>query len=522
MTRVHGACDCSLAIQARADKRFSQFVVDGEWITDHTAPQETDEHNNINNVLLPEEMTTKPPSGAFVSGVTPQSTTAALAGQVPKESGRGAKDSPPETPFHDAQEFSVNPIPASSGIGNPITLRPGEKVPDPSTFTKTKDPQEFGVNPIPASSGIGNPVNLRPGEKVPDPSTFTKNTVDSTVTTDKASYENGPTAPKSSDAPPAIAGGAFGVLPPVSKSTIPESSLPMGSSATSGGDPALIQSAGAGSTTAALAGQVPKEPRGVPQVVSDEPPSLQSAGAGSTTAALAGQVPKEPRGVPHIVSESQEEAGVGPEASANAEAVKEKSAVEQELEKKIPEEAPTTEGSKGASTGKLHEGESSCDIFYAETIILGTAIAPTVPDTVQKSIAEANMSPEAAADTTEVAKKGQVESELLKSTSPTEQSGTPAPSNTAATSETAPTTAPSTTAASGPDKARLESRDISPLSHPTGGPSVTTGVSSGPTPTKSTATNSSASASAEKKSKRSSGFFGKLKAKFDHKDKDKK
>ena len=224
----------------------------------------------------------KPPTagGAFVSGVGPQSTTAQLAGQVPKEHAkRDSQNSPPETPFHDAQEFSVNPIPATSGIGNPISLKPGEKVPDPSTLTK--------------------------------------NTVDSTATTDKASYENGPAAPPSGDAP-AVQGGMFGI-PPVTGNMIPESSLPMGGSGNTGND----------------AG-----------------PFVQSAGAGSTTAALAGQVPLEPRGVPEMVSESQKEAGTGPEASANAEAVKEKAAVEKELEKNIPEEPATTGGTEGSGMRK--------------------------------------------------------------------------------------------------------------------------------------------------------------------------
>ena len=234
-------------------------------------------------------MTMKPSgAGAFVSGVTTQSTTAQLAGQVPKESSKGAQvgvgGSPPDTPFHDAQEFKVDPIPATAGIGNPI--------------------------------------NLRPGEKVPDPSTFNSNTINSTVTTDKASYENGPSTTSSSQ-PSAAAGGAFGVLPVRTGQMIPESGLPMGNQASQGVGP-----------------------------------TVQSAGAGTSTAALAGLVPKEPRGVPEIVQESQQAAEVGPEASANPEAVAEKSAMEKELEGKLPKDAatsgtiindtPTTDAAAGA------------------------------------------------------------------------------------------------------------------------------------------------------------------------------
>lgn len=231
----------------------------------------------------------KPPTagGAFVSGITPQSTTAQLAGQVPKESEKslkgGSEVSQPETPFHDAQEFKVDPIPATSGIGNPVTLQPSEKVPPPSSLTK--------------------------------------NTVNSTVTTDKASYEKGPGAAGQGQTT-ATQGGAFGVLP-VTGQIIPESGLPMG-----------------------------------PQSTEGTGPSVRSVGAGATTAALAGQVPKEPRGVPEVVEKSQAEAGVEPEASANPEAVAEKRAVEKELEGKLPKEAviagtmiiadpPTTNSTEG-------------------------------------------------------------------------------------------------------------------------------------------------------------------------------
>ena len=189
---------------------------------------------------------------------------------MPKESSKAIKTggSPPDTPFHDAQEFKVDPIPATAGIGNPVSLRPGEKVPAANTLTQ--------------------------------------HTVNSTVTTDKASYENGPSTGTQGSAS-AISGGAFGILPVTSGQIIPESGLAMGSQDTKGISP-----------------------------------HIQSAGAGTTTAALAGQVPKEPRGVPEIVKESQQEAGVAPEASANPEAVLEKKAVEKELAGKLPKEAATT------------------------------------------------------------------------------------------------------------------------------------------------------------------------------------
>lgn len=640
-----------------------------------------------------------------MSNVTPQSTTAKLAGNVPKESSRdqtsnsdsaGFPGAFPETPGQEPSNFSVDPIPATSGVGNPVNLRPGEKVPDPSTLTsntisstvhddptlaktaqdsqvpardqtnfsvdpipatsgsgnpvnlrpgeKVPDPstltsntisstvrddpsnaettqssqQSFGVSPLPATSGIGNPIQVRPGESLPDPSTYTQNTIKSTVTTDKDSYENGSGAPqlpnvvtpqKERDA---AGGGLFG-LPPVSGTMIPESSLPMGSDTLFGQDPGVtIQSSGPNSTTAALAGQVPLEPRSVPKGADkslgpDSDPTIQSVGASSSTAALAGQVPLEPRtvpkgsgtspgqdpnftiqsvgansttaglagqvpleprGVPQVVQDSQHEAGFAPEASANSEAVREKSAVEKELGSKVREEPPTSEdiggqtaggNSTGGSTSLPSRGVPTSVQQSIDDINKGTAIAPTVPGIVQESIAASHLSPEAAGSKIKVDEKYQVEKELLAEVKKENAAGEPAPSSTAGLTATAPsaTNAASTRASTGATPAtrpaeqpgsnpRIGSRDISPMSHPINPsqtqPTVTTGVGSSDapqtsqpvasTPQKQTQptssssrpaqTSTSASPSTDKKSKRASGFFGKLKQKFSDKDKDKK
>ena len=525
-----------------------------------------------------------------MSGVTPESTTAALAGNVPKESERGqatetapsdktaSSDVPgsfPETPFHDASEYVVDPIPATSGIGNPVNLAPGESVPHPNTLTSNTvsstvkdDPslaksaedseQTFGVAPIPASAGIGNPVSLQPGEKVPHPSTFTDNTINSTVTTDKESYENSTGAPQIPDfiGKDREANGGMFNLPGISKNMIPESSLPMGEAAGSEPEP-------------------------------DPGFTIQSAGPNSTTAALAGQVPLEPRGVPEVVTDSQHEANFDPEATANPEAVQEKSEVEKELESKVPEEPATSEGTSGekarevagmAVGGAAIGGAAAAAASHGlpdsvqksiDEMNKGSAIASTVPDVVQESIAESHQSPEAAADKTMVEEKREMEQQLLKEVPKEEDVGEPAPSSTAALAETAPAptsnekvspvtngSAPMTTAAAPAQtpatgnamkqavQNQPDSRDISPMSKPVNAtqtqtqpqPSVTTGVGASSAPTtsrptpqtpdktpaaakQSPASTSTASASTDKKSKRASGFFGKLKAKFSDKDK---
>ena len=400
--------------------------MDGTWTTDHTAPQEKDGANNVNNVLLPENITgphstSGPAAAGIMSGVTPQSTTAGLASNVAKEGEKdlrpesAASDVPgsfPETPFHDAEEFAVAPIPASSGIGNPVNLAPGEGVPHPNTLTSNTiqstvrdDPslkkgkegseQGFGVAPLPATSGTGNPISLQPGEKVPHPSSFTENTINSNVTTDKDSYDKAGGTPQLPNVitPPnerEAKGGMFS-MPEASGTMIPESSLPMGEGAARDADPVTIQSAGANSSTAAMAGQVPLEPRGKAQVI----PESGGASSGATNEAAASS-----KGVPSSVQQSIDEMNKG------------------------------------------------------------SAIAPTVPDPVQESITEAHVSPEAAGNETVVREKTAMvrcdclslakvtcthcdkadpvllqEKELLKEIPQEDDVGAPAPSSTAALAE---------------------------------------------------------------------------------------
>ncbi|KAL8721779.1 MAG: hypothetical protein Q9181_007637 [Wetmoreana brouardii] len=610
-----------------------KFVVDGNWTTDPTAPQEDDGANNVNNVLGPDRISEpQPPShqpdsySTIMSGVTAQSTTAKLAGEVPKESSRGTKsaesassDLPgtfPETPANEASEFSVKPIPATSGFGNPVNLQPGEKVPDPSTITshtvsstvkddptlsKPDPEQTFGVAPLPATGGFGNPINLKPGEKVPDPSQITSNTVHSGVTLDKASYEKGSNAPQLPDVVTPQKerdgkGASMFSVPGITNNMIPESSLPMGDTVPFEKDPGAI---------------------------------IQSVGADATTAKLAGNVPKEATGLPQIVQESQGEAGTDAEAGHNREAVREKSEVEKELESKVPEVPATSEGIAGQSTSSTGQNLSSTaaagGLSHAlpasvqqsiDEMNSGSAIAPTVPDVVQESIAESHVSPEAAGDKTVVGEKRAMEDELLKKVPTDNATGEPAPIASAALTESAPaptgaqtsaptgimanaasvgastgatstfaptstekasnppkpsTTTPAPPAASkgaksfptkssGPPPTTSEptttfsapmttatapattpateqaarksseySREVSPMTKTDqqSKPIITTGIGSSSAPETSQSTSSKATASptsatstsTDKKSKRASGFFGKLRAKFSDKDK---
>ncbi|KAF2683088.1 carbohydrate-binding module family 48 protein [Lentithecium fluviatile CBS 122367] len=546
-------------VELPKQKHQYKFVVDGNWVTNESAPKEPDSNGIFNNVLTPDDI--KDPISTL-SSAAPESSTAALAGAMPKEDARSkSEDSipgafpltpPAETPSNEPQAFSINPLPATAGLGNPIHLAPGEKVPEPSTFTDNTvqstvkhdpEPEEATVSvaPLPATAGAGNPIHLEPGEKVPDPSTFTSNTIASTVKTDPESYEKG--APPqlgpvvTSEAERDTKGSMFG-LPPIAGGLIPESSLPMKSDAKTEQDPGV---------------------------------TIQSAAPTSTTAALAGQVPLEPKGVPETVTESQKEAGFAPEASANPEAVQEKKELEQELKEKVPEEPPTAEGSTigqagaAAAAGATVTAGAFAAATYAakekaaETVGLnGQATASEVPEVVAESQKEAHASPEASANPKVVEEKKEVETELLKEVKKVTESGEPAPTVTAATSETAPglsgeglTDTKPLKSSSEPDALNapaskpavpeiaqpiVDSRDVSPMSkQPTTQqtqPTVTTGVESSTTEAKSTpetpkkdstapesakgTPESVASGATDKKKKRRS-IFGKLKEKFSSK-----
>lgn len=463
-----------------------------------------------------------------MSNITPQSTSAELAAKVPKEPSQEPNPGPdssstlpgsfPETPANELPSFSVNPLPATAGIGNPVNLQAGEKVPDSSTLTpnttsstirddpdlveaskdshgKSKNPeQSVSINPIPATSGVGNPIQLKAGEKVPDPTTLTSNTISSTirddpdlaeaardskksfsikplpatsdignpiqlnpgdalpdptsytqntvqsnVTLDKGSYEqnsrvyqlpNVVTPQQERDA----AGRGIFDLPPVAGIIIPESSLPIGVGPSLEQDPGVtIQSAAPKSSTAALAGQVPLEPRTVPRG-SEEPDAatiqsagpdsttadlagktplepenkskgseprdvtIQSVGPNSTTASLAGQVPLEPRsvpsssGVPDVTIQS-----AGPNSTTA------------DLAGKVPlERNNETKASEAPDVAVQSAGSNSASANLAGQVPL----EPHVPHVVKESQHKAGFPPEASVNSEAVREKSEVEEEL--------------------------------------------------------------------------------------------------------------
>ncbi|OJD18517.1 hypothetical protein AJ78_01433 [Emergomyces pasteurianus Ep9510] len=339
-------------------KMLYKFVVDGAWKIDPTALQEDDGHHNTNNVLLRQHIKQLPPgkdtldtpapastardkAPETMSGVTPEATTAALAADVSKESNNA-----PQTETVVPTISSAAPESTTAALAKDVALE-SKKDSTPGAFpvTPAGETEQYSVKPIPATAGLGNPIQLQPGEPVPDPSTLTSNTITSTVTTDKEGYEK--------DA------SAAGFAPPEEKLT----TLPATANGTNGLAEPFVQSAGPTSTTAALAGAVPLEKthrdvngHNAPETVANDVPevvkeSLAKAHKEPEAAGVATAVEEkkeveeellqnvEPAaaagdaalGVPLVVRKSIDEAHWTPEATAVPEAVLDKKEVEQEL-----------------------------------------------------------------------------------------------------------------------------------------------------------------------------------------------
>ena len=309
-----------------------------------------------------------------MAGVTPDSTTAALAAQVPKEGST------------DGIISSAAPDSTSAELAKQAVQERGGNVPGSFPQTPQNDTEEFSVNPIPASSGHGNPVQLRPGEKVPDPSAVNENTVGSTVRTDKAAYDADASAqfPAQTNLSGQGDGAANDLtLPTETKNLIPESSLPMGDSNQANPDPGYtIHSVGPPSTTAALAAGVPLE--------SNKQPSHQD----STTQAV--------DEVPGVVRKSIAEAHEDPEAAGVHRTVEEKKDVENELQQKVQvnesggEPAPTATAATSGLAPHLTGKPDSTQVSPRST----SPVQPTVTTGVAQAQAPTESGPGAVGTST--------------------------------------------------------------------------------------------------------------------------
>lgn len=556
-----------------------KFVVDGDWTIDSSAALETDASNNVNNLLKPADISPIPAGGrslhgshpapvaatAIAAGIMPGASTLEKAGQVPLQKTAADSDAmpgtfPPETPGEQlpGDQTSVSVPPPTP----PVMFTPGD-ITDFSTYTSDvsapgdaaakSGEQTFSVNPIPASAGIGNPISLKPGEPVP-PSALP---VDHAVRTDQAAYEKSDAYPSASGKALDTQSGAFGV-PPVSGTMIPESSLPMGDSGATGAvrSGPFIQSAGEGTSTAALAGAVPKEPHREATVVKDESESTSPsavavaggavAGVAAGAAALAAGVPssiqqaissisggtaasaaepKEPASdVPEPVKSAQAEANASPEASGNPEAVTEKSQVERELLNTVPateeagEPAPAVSAVQSAVAPGA-QGTSTPAAFSKDPTIADDSTAAAIAAVNTGAVSQAPAfqgDPIAAGQSANATATPSAASAALNASAeqPAKSTATEA---SAAKDTSKPTATLPGSATNAADSARGDSRDVSPMSKPT----VTSGIESTATPTKQTGAKGESSASGspatdsatDKKNKRRS-FFGRIKDKL--------
>ncbi|TGJ87012.1 hypothetical protein E0Z10_g1773 [Xylaria hypoxylon] len=582
LEKIGDSFEKEVTLSDASSKIFYKFVVDGDWVIDHTAPKEADENGNDNNVLTPERIVLEAPATtAIMNSAAPDSTTAALAAGVPlekKENGVEAEKSDlpgsyPETPaaeLSNGNAFGVNPLPAAAGAVNPITLAPGEKVPEGLAAESTTSNVQLDPESYEKSDEIpgGFPVAFSSAAPV---STTAALAADAPIESKvpevvKESQENAHVDPEASAVPEEVEEKAavekelldkVKEAPSTSEGTAGVGTEKTEDVVTPGEATAAVVAAVSAAAGAALAGVIAAKDVAVdktqdvvataqttaisaatqlPDSVKEElPESVQSAIATTQKEEVREEVSPE---APTEVKESIIEAGESPEAAANTEAVEEKKAVEAELlsEVKLVD---------SAANGEPREEVSS-----------------EIPATVKESIAVSGRSPEAATNTEAVEEKKAVETELLEEVKPAETIGESAQENAPATTEApetketpvlavpATTEAPATSVAAATtetpavaaseDTITKETSDTPVAAAPTETPAVETSQAAeqktttngtkaavDPTtpakPAEDTTPSSSKAgdspATGEKKKKnRLSTMFGKVKAKLSHKD----
>jgi hypothetical protein len=402
------------------------------------------------------------------------------------------------------------------------------------------------------------------GEKIPPLGEVTSNTIHSAVTTSEEAYEKGGVG---------LFGGALAALglggtAAKKENLIPESSLPMGENADKSLDAGpFISSSGPNTTTAELAGRVPLEDTKaqattstVPETVKEsiaeahvDPEATTSSEAvkekaeveqellkkvpedeatGEHAPNIAGAAASPASGVPDQVKESIVEAHADPEATTSAEAVKEKSEVEQELLKKVPEHeeagepAPTIAAATSA-TAPAPTGETSSTPAPGQLPTAAAAVADGTDGSAEQSeVAKTTVVPE------------KTEGDNTEYAPPHAPSAAPGVSTSAAAAisdgaedptlldepavqlgiknDTEATTAPSTEPADAPKAAAPAAPEAKAEETKAAAPATTTAPTSSATstpvkkPTSTTPSSTPGSAKDKKKKHRVSSFFKKI------------
>lgn len=379
----------TVALKDASQKIYFKYVVDGNWTVNESSPKEADHEGNVNNFITPEDILKSDPAAAFISTVTPQSTTATMASEQPVEK--------PE------------------GIATPSDVPGGFPATPQTELDKT-----VSVNPLPAAAGAINPIQLAPGEEVPNVGIESTN---EHVKLDQESYEK-------SDALPGVVAAD---LPPVTSNLIPESSLPV----TAASEDVHINTVGAGATTVGLAAQVPLEAK-VPEVVKE---SQEKANAEPEAAAVPAEVEAKAK-VEEELKEKVTEAPVTSEdkpvldtgaiaAAAATTGAAVVAAVIAAKDSLVETAAPVANDAVDAAVDAAKNLPDSVKEQLPEPVKETLAqhetaakeetreeVSPEVPTEVKESITEAGKSPEAAANTVAVEEKKEVEAELLKEVKP--------------------------------------------------------------------------------------------------------
>ncbi|GAW19757.1 hypothetical protein ANO14919_092470 [Xylariales sp. No.14919] len=413
-----------------------------------------------------------------MSSAAPDSTTAALAAEVPlekkdetadkgetvvKDEKSGVPGAFPETPateLNDDGVFGVNPLPAAAGAVNPITLAPGEKVPEglaaESTVSNVKlDPESYEKSDeLPG----GVPVTISSAAPVATTAALVADVpIESKVPeVVKESQEKAHVDPEASAVPEEVEEKAavekelldkVKEAPTTSEGTAGEGTEKTEDVVTPGEATAAVAASVSAAAAAAVAGAVSAKDAAVdktqdvvataqttaisaatqlPDSVKEKlPESIQGAIDTTQKEEVREEVSPE---VPTEVKESITEAEKSPEAAANTEAVEEKKVVETEL---LSEVKPVD----SATNGEPREEVSS-----------------EIPATVKESIVESGRSPEAATNTEVVEGKKAVETQLLDEVKPAEtgesaQQNAPATAEAPETKETPVLAVPATTEA---------------------------------------------------------------------------
>ncbi|KAK8045056.1 hypothetical protein PG993_005080 [Apiospora rasikravindrae] len=365
-----------------------KFVVDGDWVTDHTAPREKDSSGNENNVLTTDRIIKdEPATTAIMSSAAPESTTAALAANAPLEKKQASTESIPGT-------FPETPAVDSSN-------------------------QEFNVNPMPAVPGAVNPVQLAPGEKIPDhlASGSTTNNVD--------------LDPKSYMTPDEVAAAAFlSSAAPASTTAALAAEAPLENPLEVNKVPAVVKESQAKAHVDPEASAIPEEVKEKAHLEEELLEKVQEAPSTAEGTAGQGTDKKE-----NTVSAEEAAASVAAAATAlGGAALAGAIAAKDVATEKASAAATTAQASATEAATGLPDSVKEMLPESAQSAIATASdeqavpkeqtiqeVSPSVPVEVKHSIAESGESPEAAASTLAVAEKKVMEAELLREVEPTEK-----------------------------------------------------------------------------------------------------